>query len=116
MGLWESKEERQKRLAESEKEEARLEQERREAERKRAEEARRKKLEDFLKYLEKETKTEDIIAVTISDNPDTKQAAMNYLLTHGYTCVQNDATCTKYTVHYVMTFVKDELAFKFKNK
>lgn len=114
MNILETKQERLKREAERQAEQQRLEQERIEEQRRRVEEEKQKKHDNFMEQMKVMSKTDSIISVTISDDTPLKQKVLQFFLTNGFTCVQNDVCGTKYTVHYVMTFAKDEMSVKFK--
>jgi len=73
---------------------------------KRAEAQIKAKENFFHQKLENETK-KDVICIETSD-VWYKEVALNYLLTHGYICVQNEFSCTQTTCYHVMTFVKSD--------
>lgn len=113
MNILESRRERLRREAEEEREAQRIEEERKANEQKMRAEAQRKKEENFLEQVKEEIKKNDIISFTVWED-SLKQIALNFLLSNGYTCVQNDTTSTKYTVHYVLTFARGEFVSQFK--
>lgn len=89
-----------------------------------AEEARREDeenradREEYISELESELTGEDTTIITIhlldDDNGWHKQIALNFMLKHGYICVQNDVCCERYTLHHDLTFVKKENVDFFK--
>lgn len=107
--LFESKERRQQR----ENEEQLQRQLRDEKMAQEVKERRKKQLEEFTEKVKEYAKGKDICAITTSDD-EFKQISLDYMVKEcGYICVQNDTCCTKYTVHYVLTFAKPEYASKF---
>ncbi len=84
----------------------------------REEEEDRKEREEYLSELEEELSAEDNTIITIHLFNDEfgwhKQIALNFMLKHGYICVQNDVCCSKYTLHHDLTFVKKENVDFFK--
>lgn len=114
-------------LSKEDKEEVRRQDERdRDFERrkKEAEEARKEEEEnreeraEYISELEEELTGEDTTIITIHLSNDDcvwrKQIALNFMLRHGYICVQNDVCCSRYTLHHDLTFVKKENVDFFK--
>ena len=94
-------------------EEQRLQEEKEKQEEERIkQEKSRKEKEDFLKALEDEIKAGKIVICVHTSNLF-KQIACNYLIEQGYVCVQNDVVATNYSVHNMLTFVREEFASKF---
>lgn len=73
---------------------------------------------EYIRELEDEltAKDSDIITIYLCDDDCAwrKQIALNFMLKNGYICVQNDVSCTQYSRHYDLTFVKKEHADFFK--
>lgn len=95
-----------------------------ERQREEAEEARREEEEnrteraEYISELENELTGEDTTIITIhlldDENGWRKQIALNFMLKHGYVCVQNDVCCERCTLHHDLTFVKKENVDFFK--
>lgn len=78
-----------------------------ELERKEEEERRKKRNEDFCNQLDEESKNNVIVCVETYSG-DLKQLALNHMFKKGWRCVQNDVSCTRSTVHHVLTFTTYE--------
>ena len=113
MGFFKSREERDEERVAWERQ-YRLEEQQAEEERIKEEDLEwQEEQKEYLQYFDADIRRGNSVVCYEIDDVDFKQAAMNYFLSKGYVCVQNAVTSTAYTVHFVLTFVKKELADSF---
>ena len=108
--MFKTKEEKQR---EAELEAQRLEKEKIEkAEKEIAEQRAREK--EFQNKLKEELKN-DIVCFRTYDTKQ-KEAYLNFFISNGYICVENNFSCTQSYYYYSLTFAKEHLKDRFSSK